>query len=133
MSNNFSIDMTGLDDMLDDLLRIENGLPTAVENALTRTHGIVTPKVEAAIAPHKRTGRTAKSIYKSPRVEWEGPLVASIPVGFSISGGGAASVFLMWGTPRMAPDPAFRDAFEGHDEEIAAAQQEEFEKVISGG
>jgi hypothetical protein len=133
MANHFSIGIEGLDEMLDDLLRIENGVPRAVENALVRTHEIVTPLAEAAIAPHRRTGRTAKSIYESPYIEWESPLVAFIHVGFAIRGWGLASIFLMHGTPRMAPDPAFRAAFYGHDEEIAAAQQEEFEKVITGG
>ena len=129
----FSIDFEGLDDMVDALASMEGGLQAAANDALKATHEIVTPKAEAAIARHQRTGRTAGSVYGSPSIKWEGAFLASVDVGFAIHKGGLASVFLMWGTPRVPADPAFHAAFYGQDAAIAEAQRAAFEKVLTHG
>ena len=56
-----------------------------------------TKKAQEAITPHNETKRTEKALKKEAEIEWAGTL-ASVKVGFSISEGGLASIFLMYGT-----------------------------------
>ena len=79
------------------------GLNEAVTGALIECHKYVTPKLEAEMQKHFRTGRTANSLDTNPKVNYQGDYI-SIGVGFHISQGGLASIFLMYGTPKMAPD-----------------------------
>ena len=79
------------------------GLNEAVTGALIECHKYVTPKLEAEIEKHFRTGRTANSLDTNPKVNYQGDYI-SIGVGFHITQGGLASIFLMYGTPKMAPD-----------------------------
>ena len=78
-------------------------LKETVEKALEESKEYVTKNLEAEIKKHNRTGRTEASLDKNSEVQWQGS-VAEIKVGFKISDGGLASIFLMYGTPRMQPD-----------------------------
>ena len=78
-------------------------LKETTEKALMESKAYVTEKLHQDMKKHHRTGRTEASIDDDSGVEWKGTL-ASVKVGFKISEGGLASIFLMYGTPRMQPD-----------------------------
>lgn len=78
-------------------------LKETTEKALMESKAYVTEKLHQDMKKHHRTGRTEASIDDDSGVEWKGTL-ASLKVGFKISEGGLASIFLMYGTPRMQPD-----------------------------
>jgi hypothetical protein len=132
MGNTVGISFDGLDQIASELEKMDGKLLVAAEEALKATHAIITPKAQQAIARHRRTGHTEGSLWVSPYIERDG-LAATVRVGFDIGSGGLPSVFLMWGTPRVSPDPAFFDAFHGQDEAIADAQRAAFERVLENG
>lgn len=108
----------------------------AVESALKASHNAATKKLSAAIAPHKKTGRTERSLDERPVVKWTGT-EASVEVGFHITDGGLASIFLMYGTklhgqPHITPDRNLYNAIYGAQtkKEIQKIQEEAFTKVI---
>ena len=71
---------------------------------------------------HTVTGETRKSLYREPVITKEGHDFYSVNVGFDIAEGGLASIFLMYGTPRMKPDRKFRSDLYGRK-----TKQENFE------
>ena len=86
--------------------------------------------------PHDRTGKTKKSIVTNSPVVWVGD-TAEIGVGFSISGGGLPSIFLMYGTklfgqPHIQPDKNLYNAVYGAKvrKEIQEIQEQAFNKVL---
>lgn len=108
----------------------------AVENALIETDKYVTAEVEKAVAssPYNfnRTGGTKKAIDRDTTVDWEGSRAVA-KAGFNISDGGLPSIFLMYGTPKIAPDTNLKNAAKGegkHKKKIKEIQKEEFTKVI---
>ena len=106
-------------------------LKETVEKALEESKEYVTKKLEAEIKTHRRTGRTEASLDKDSGVEWKGSL-AEIKVGFKISEGGLASIFLMYGTPRMQPDRKFYNDVYGlaTQKKVLEIQREVFEKAL---
>ena len=67
------------------------------------------------------------------RVEWSGTK-AFVDVGFDIQNGGLASIFLMYGTPRMKKDTKLYNDIYGKKtrDEIRALQEEIFRKKMDG-
>lgn len=124
MGNSMSLSFDGLDELLKRFEGQLDMLQPAAGKALEAAHGVVTPKLASAIASHRRTGRTAASLWGYPLIEWQGSTLASVRVGFSISGGGLASVFLMYGTPRIAPDRTLYNALWGTNTMHAVEQAE---------
>lgn len=88
------------------------GLMEGVKKALVETHKVVTPKLEAEIKKHKRTGATEQSLVREPHINVEGTLV-SVDIGFDLDKGGLPSLWLMHGTPRQKPDKALYEALYG--------------------
>ena len=86
----------------DKLEKLGGNLRGAVERALEESADYVNDNLERDIKPHRRTGKTEKSLRKDWKVEWQG-MTASIPVGFDITKGGLPSIFLMYGTPKHGP------------------------------
>lgn len=86
----------------DKLEKLGGNLRGAVEKALEESAEYVNDNLERDIKPHRRTGKTEKSLKKDWKVEWQG-MTASIPVGFDITKGGLPSIFLMYGTPKHGP------------------------------
>ena len=78
----------------DKLEKLGGNLRGAVERALEESAEYVNDNLERDIKPHRRTGKTEKSLKKDRKVEWQG-MTASIPVGFDIKNGGLPSIFLM--------------------------------------
>ena len=136
MGKKFKLEFNGLDTMLEQLEKLNGDIKTTTENALKATFSVVTPNIQNAIAvsPYNfdRTGQTKKSLVKMPAIEWEG-LIASVPIGFDIAGGGLASIFLMYGTPSIQPDRGLYTAIYGTktQNQVAKIQREVFEKRIA--
>ena len=86
----------------DKLEKLGGNLRGAVERALEESADYVNDNLGRDIKPHRRTGKTEKSLRKDWKVEWQG-MTASIPVGFDVTKGGLPSIFLMYGTPKHGP------------------------------
>ena len=127
------IDFSGFEELAEKLDSIGGkALDRGVESALIASHRVITPEVKKAIAPHRLTGDTEKSIKSDSRVEWVGTK-ASVKVGFDISNGGLPSVFLLYGTPKISPDRKLYNAFFGGatKKKVRQAQEEVINKIIS--
>lgn len=132
----FKVDFDGFTEVMARLKKLDGDVKTTTETALKKTHEIVTDKAEQAIAPHKKTGRTERSLQKQAKVNWIGT-TASVDVGFDIHNGGLASIFLMhgakvYGTPRTPKDQKLYDAFFSTKtkKEVREAQEEVFYNEI---
>ena len=68
------------------------------------------------------TGATEESLVEKPTIEWNGT-IATVKTGFNIKDGGLASIFLMYGTPRIKKDQKLYDAF------YSARTQKEIDKI----
>lgn len=132
------IEIEGFDEILKKLNALEGDVRKATEDALRKTHEIVTEKAEKGMANANlpaggeySTGDTLKTLRRNAEIEWQGN-VAEVKVGFDIANGGLVSIFLMHGTPRMNPDRALYNAFYGNTtkKEIIAAQEEVFWNAI---
>lgn len=106
-------------------------LKKTTEKALEESKDYVTKNLHQDMKKHHRTGRTEKSIDDDSKVEWHGS-EASIKVGFKISDGGLASIFLMYGTPRMQPDKKLYNDVYGNStrRKISEIQREVFDKAL---
>ena len=101
--NKIGLHFSGFEETIATLKKLEGDVKSATEKALVESQAIVAEKARQAMNKHHRTGDTEESIIADKKVEWEG-FTASIGVGFDISNGGLASVFLMYGTPKHAPN-----------------------------
>ena len=113
MANKTRIEFDGFEEVIARLTKLDGDIKGVTEKALRETHKIITKKAETAIAPHKETGATEKSLKRNAEIEWAGTL-ASVETGFSIRQGGLPSIFLMYGTPRMKKDQNLYNAFFGN-------------------
>lgn len=127
MANKTRIEFEGFEEVMARLKKLDGDMKGTTEKALKETHAIVTKKALEAIRPHKDTGATERSIKANADVNWSGSL-ASSEVGFSISKGGLAHIFLMYGTPRMKKDQKLYNAFWSNStiKEVQAKQEEIF-------
>lgn len=113
MANKTRIEFEGFEEVITRLTQLEGDIKGVTEKALRETHKVITKKAETAIAPHKETGATEKSLKKNAEIKWVGS-EASVETGFSIRNGGLAHIFLMYGTPRMKKDQNLYNAFFGN-------------------
>ena len=97
------IEFKGFENYASRLEKLGGSIQKTTEKALEECHKEVTPGIKQAIIPHRRTGTTEGALVEEARVEWDRQ-VCSVPIGFDIRNKGAASILLMWGTPRFAPD-----------------------------
>lgn len=125
------LEFEGFDRAIARLKKLDGDTKATTEKALKKTHEIITKKAEEAIRPHRETGATEESLYREGEVEWAGTL-ASVNVGFSIRKGGLASIFLMYGTPRMDKDQKLYNSVFGTStrKEVLNAQEEIFYEEI---
>lgn len=84
------------------LEKLGGSLKATTERALAESAEYVNDNLKKDIKAHKRTRQTEKSLRDEEKVKWSGT-TAEIGVGFDISHGGLASIFLMYGTPRHGP------------------------------
>ena len=137
MANRVDFDFPMFDKLKKQLEEIDGGaLDNAIETALKESHAFVTGQLEQAIAPHKRTGKTAGTLDKVPEVIKDGTEYYT-DVGFDINQGGLASIFLMYGTtvhgqPHITPDMNLFNAIYGNatKKRVTEIQENAFFKVI---
>lgn len=122
MANRLRLETSGFEELLAALNQAGADSRKAAEKALIEGKKAVTPGIEQAIARHHLTGRTEASLDRKDEVRWEGT-VAAIDVGFHIRQGGLPSIFLMYGTPRIAPDKRLYNSIYG------AAAQNKFKEA----
>ena len=125
MANRTRIEFDGFDEVIKRLEKLNGDIKGTTEKALKETHKIITKQAREAIEPHKETGATEKSLYMQGKVEWNG-------TGFSIRNGGLASIFLIYGTPRMKKDQKMYNAFWSRktQDEIKKIQEDIFYEEI---
>lgn len=133
-----SLEFTGFDEVLKKLTKLEADTKSIAEEALTKTHEIITKKAENAVVKSNlpaggrySTGQTANSIKREPQITWTGT-EGSVAVGFNIKKGGLPSIFMMYGTPRYMKVQAVYDAFYGSqtEGEVRNVQKEIFYKAL---
>jgi len=117
----------GFNEVIERLNKLDGNVKVTTEKALKETHKIITKKAEEAIRTHYITGDTEKSLQKKENIDWYG-FTGNVEVGFSISEGGLAHIFLMYGTPRMKKDQKLWKVFWSKETkaEIMEAQEEIF-------
>lgn len=127
MVNKTRIEFDGFEEVIARFTELEGDIKGTTEKALEKTHEFITKNAESAIARHHRTGATEKSLVRNAKVQWAGTL-ATVETGFDISNGGLPSIFLMYGTPRMAKDQNLYNAFFGGKtkNEVMKIQEEIF-------
>ena len=127
MANKTRIEFEGFEEVIAKLTQLDGDVKGVTEKALRETHKIITKKAETAIAPHKETGATEKSLKRNAEIKWAGS-EASVETGFSIRNGGLPSIFLMYGTPRMKKDQNLYNAFFGNKtkKEVVEIQEKIF-------
>ncbi|MCQ2609199.1 MAG: hypothetical protein MJ151_00140 [Lachnospiraceae bacterium] len=120
------------DDMLKDIERLGGSSKEIAENALKKARDQINDEVKQEMPKHRRTGMTESSIKDAP-IEWDG-LVAKIPIGFDIDNGGYPSLFLVYGTPKMAKDEKLSkilDKRKGYrDKVLKEKMNQEYEKFM---
>lgn len=131
----------GFSDLAEAIDRAGGDLKEAVDEALTETQSIVQESTTSAsmIYSHKgggkkgyATGAMFSSILTSAQITWKGS-VAEVGVGFDLTtNGGYHSIFVMYGTPKMAKDAKVYNAIKGTKvrKQIAEKQEEIMEKHL---
>jgi len=137
-----SIIFDGFADLAEAIDRAGGDLKSAVNEALTDTQKLIQNNLTNAAAVYAHdglkgyaTGAMYDSIIKDAQVHWMGT-VAEVSVGFKISEkGGWHSIFVMYGTPRMAKDPRVYNAIKGTKtkKDIAELQQEVMQNHLKLG
>lgn len=129
--NKIGLEFKGFEEMIQNLEALDGDVKEAVEGSLKVATDTIASKLKPEMKKHNRTGATKRSIVDHTSVKWEGS-TASIDVGFNLKQGGMPSIFLMYGTPKMAKDQALYDAIYGTrvKREIAKRQKAIFEGMI---
>ena len=123
-----AIEFDGFERMMKGLEKLEGNVEKAAEEGLKKAKEHVTSNLRQGMAKHNRTRATVSSLDESMRTEWIGK-TAVIHVGFNIRNGGLPSIFLMYGTPRMAKDQNLYNAILG--KKAAREVQDILEKTFS--
>lgn len=135
-----SITFDGFADLAEQIDRMGGDLHKAVDEALEATQEVVKSNLIPAAAIYDRkglkgyaTGAMYRSLIKDTEVIWNGS-VAEVRVGFNLSQNWH-SIFVMYGTPRMAKDPKIYNAIKGAKtkKDIEAVQQEILQKYLKIG
>ena len=116
-------------------------LHKAVTEALDETGFYVQNNVNQAALPYAHgglkgyaTGEMFNALKKDNPVIWTSDTIAEVSVGFNLSEkGGFHSIFVMYGTPRMAKDQKLYNAIKGTktQKDVAKIQESIMSKYIS--
>lgn len=135
-----SIIFDGFADLAEKIDRSDGDLHKAVDEALTATQKLIQDNLVTAAAPYATkgkkgyaTGAMYKAIINNAKVNWHGS-VAEVDAGFELyQEGGWHSIFVMYGTPRMAKDTKVYNAIKGTKtkKDIAAEQQKIMQSYLN--
>ena len=124
-----SINFDAFSEYAKKLEEVGANIKKITEECLTEAAEYVNDNLEKDIKPHRRTGRTEKSLRRNAKVKWQGT-TASIDVGFDIAEGGLASIFLMKGTPRHEPNhPGTKQDKRLYNDVYGAATQRQIQEM----
>ena len=131
--NRVQLDFDEFNTLIDKVSAMGGNVEKAATEALEAARDVITPQAKTAIQRHHRTGRTEASLRNNP-VQRTGAGKLYVDVGFDIKNGGLASIFLMYGTPRMKKDTNFYNALRGNAtrKRVQEAQRAAFRKAIEG-
>ena len=142
MATKMSIMFDGFKDLAAAVDRSGGDLKAAVNEALVGTQALIQQNLTTAAAPYSAKGRKGyatgdmyRTIIADGAVSWAGS-VATVDTGFRISAnGGWHSIFIMYGTPRMAKDTDVYNAIRGTatKKQIEKVQQETMQKYLKLG
>lgn len=138
--NRIGLDVKGFEEYMAKLDELGGTvtMKRGVEAALKASKKYVNPLINANMTNGNlpaggiySTGTTKKSIDTNMGVEWQG-MTGEIKVGFNFKESGLASIFLMYGTPKMSPVAGLKDTIYGSktNREIKKIQAEALNKVI---
>lgn len=99
--NKITLSFPGMKETFEKFEKMDLAIGPAVTEALQESYNYVTSHLADQIEQHHRTGKTAESLLKNENVQVEGTTYF-INVGFDVSNGGLASIFLMYGSPKHA-------------------------------
>lgn len=106
------LELKGFDEVLSRLGQMGTDVDNAVEEALRKSHDLITNDLHSQMAKHHKTGETEASIVDF-NISWSGKTAVS-KVGFDIANGGLPSIFLMYGTPKMKKDTKLYNVIYGN-------------------
>ena len=131
-----SITFDGFEKLAEDIDAIGGDLKPAVDEALEETQFIIQSNLVSAASVYSgkgvkgyATGEMYSSIIQDLRINWKG-LIAEVNTGFTGEGGKLSgflhSIFVMYGTPKMAKNVKVYNAIKGTAtrKEIAKKQEE---------
>lgn len=136
--NKLRLEFSGFETMAEQLDKLGGSLEKTAADALVKSKTVVAQNLlkathKANFPAHGKyaTGNTRHSIDTARTVTWEGK-TASISVGFDMEKSGMTSIFLMYGTPKMAKVQEMYDAIYGKKvkAQIKKIQWETFKKAI---
>ena len=129
--NKIGLQFAGFEEVISNFEKLGGDVKAATNAALIESQKYIADQAHTAMAPHKKTGKTEGSIVKDGRVTWSG-MTAEINVGFDLTKGGMPSIFLMYGTPRMAKDTKVYNAVYGSKTKkaIASLQEQKFKERL---
>ena len=137
--NKIGLQFSGFAEMIEKLDELQGDIKKTTEEALIKSKAHVSMNLLRAAnksnyPAHGKysTGATRHSIDTSKNTDWEGSTL-SIPVGFDFEKGGLTSIFLMYGTPRMAKVQSIYDAVYGSKtkSQIRKIQKKTFADAIN--
>lgn len=130
--NKIGLQFAGFEELISNLDKVNGDVKKATTKALIESQKYIAEQAHKSMIPHKQSGETAASIVEDKTVSWSG-MTAEIGVGFDLTTGGLPSIFLMYGTPRMAKDSNVYNAVYGNKTKKAVAllQEEIFKAAIS--
>ena len=136
--NKIGLQFKGFDELIGRLEAAEGDIKKATEAALKASKQVVneglnrdTTNANYPAGGKYATGALKRSIDKNFNVKWEGA-TASLKIGYDFKTSGMASIFLMYGTPKMSKVQKLYDDIYGTrtKRKIAQAQEEAMQKVI---
>ena len=125
---------SGFDDLAYQIDKAGGNLKEAVDFALTETADLVQRKVNQAALPYQSksadhpyaTGDMFNALRKDDHVRWVTPTIAEVHAGFNLyEKGGWHSIFMMYGTPKIAKDQKLYNSIKGTQMQHAIALLQE--------
>lgn len=127
----YSMEWYGSDELLRELKNAGGNVNEAISKALEESFRPITTDLHQFTgSKHKYSGDTEKAYYESDFYKWSKKNNLSVKVGYDVTKGGEAAIFLQVGTPKMPPFFFITSAYHDHEQEIIDAQQKALRKVV---